>query len=880
MSLVDFPTELLVQVVSCLEYASDLCAFSQTHPRFHPLVQSSLEQFLQKESPRHALLHAAKKGNGAAVRRLLKLGALFPEHFSPNLMQAPGDPMALAAKNGHADVVKILLEHGQDPCVVSGWYEDKEEDTFPSSRSEATTRAICENPIMLAARKGHESVLKLFKDHVPKKAYLDVDVGTARLQTWEDPLVWATFKLNIPIMKLLLEYDPESANKCSSRGSTPFHALASASPTSARFDEAFELLIHHGALSWYLRCYERLFRYAIERKNTRFIELSCNYLKLNMQQPFDTAWLLKMFEEAARTCPEMAAVFLSYIDTEQAMLFNDEARAMLFAGAAAGGFEDLLRRLFETYRSFPPREDSYLPLMGLGILSGKVEILKILLANGFDIIIGPMSSPRPPRPIDRYGREIVLSPKQNIPIITALLNRHHELVDFLVESGVDGPLAEREGPQLLFDLALGLGYSDLAQKLFDRGTAPPMEDIAFEDQGNSIIMAIAGGEDSFETLLGNGLTLDPYSQLHVNAFLWVASQANVPFLEKFLDAGFKADMEQLEFDHSCVSLHHEDGLTLPLLYAAHATDRAKAEAAVDLLLKRGASINQPTGMGSCSALYATASGSILLAMEPLVNRVEYILRDCTEDKHTSLRREAPDPAYRRHLGVQALQLLLNKGANPLFWNQHGRSPLCIATVSNDMEMVQALLSSFDQQDVPFSAIEPHLRLAASIRTMHPRARYRYNPKVSSRRRLERDLELENLEEDLKERMIEENLGNFGGEEEEEEEEEVDDNDGEQDENEGEDSSEEDEDGVAWVDDESWRDFDEMEDELTAEIEERAFAEMDMYAVIEEARLGEPRDIEKRRREAQREQKRQLRINRDTERLIWRYYWRHVYPPPA
>ncbi|CAG8930936.1 unnamed protein product [Penicillium salamii] len=128
MSLLNFPTELLVQVVSCLEYASDFCAFSQTHPLFHSLVQPRISEFLKKETPARALSDAAKKGNAAAVRRLLKLGARFPApmgsnfHDDPVWMNHPGDPMEWATKNGHLEVVKIFLEHGINPCVLSGFW--------------------------------------------------------------------------------------------------------------------------------------------------------------------------------------------------------------------------------------------------------------------------------------------------------------------------------------------------------------------------------------------------------------------------------------------------------------------------------------------------------------------------------------------------------------------------------------------------------------------------------------------------------------------------------------------------------------------------------------------------------------------------------------
>ncbi|CAG8076750.1 unnamed protein product [Penicillium salamii] len=911
MSLVNFPTELLVQVISCLEYASDLCAFSQTHPLFHPLVQPRISEFLKKETLPRALADAAKKGNEAAVRRLLELGALFPEPFVPSLIEAPGDPMALATKNGHMEIVKIFLEHGRDPCVISGCYEDKE-DFIPANLTEIVTRPVCENPIMLAARKGHGAILNLLMKYASKETYHTERVG----RIWEEPLTWAVWKQNIPIIKTLLEDDPESIEHTSIRRNNPLHALAAASP-NAHFDETFELLLLHGAKPEKNPMGNRSpIESAFELENLRFVELSFKHAK----RPPDTAWLLKKFEEIARKNPKMASFLLSQIDTESAMRFNYEARCRLLRGAVACGSEDLVELLFKRYEITTPRFRDYLPVMGLAVLSGKVGMIKLLLANGKDIAIGPIKVPRSPPPpsippSNRLDREGLTPRPENIPFITALLKRYDEVVDFLVESGLDGPLAGREGPQLLFDLALALGHSELVQKLFDRGTAPPVRDIAFEDKAQSIFMAIAGGETVFRALLKNGVTLDPKSLHHKKAFLFAAAEANIPILEIFLDAKFKAKMKVSGIDPSCVSLYHDDGLTLPLIYAAHAKDRNKAEAAVDLLLKRGASINQPTGKGSCSALYAVASESMTWKVRSMKRIVTDVLKEHSGERYVSYDDLASCNRAVPRSQVLALRLLLKKGADPLFWNKHGRSPLCLATVANDTEVVKILLSSFDQQDVPFSDIEQHLRVAASIRTLPPKSRYPHSPKGYDDSRLEQDAEFDHVED---EEWGRENLGQDGVDDDDQDE--RDDEGSEDDEGSGDDGSGDDGSGDEGSEDEGSEDYgrpgvnsrsdddgwladlaradysssesDEQriengayEDDILSNDTLNGDPEFTYTPGFENALVSAPIDQEADRtagRTADQSADQtlaRLQATRDTERLIWHCYWRHVYPPP-
>lgn len=845
MSLPELPIELLTQIVSYLEYASDFCALSQTHPFLYPLVQPRISEFLDNENPPQALVDAAKIGSEASVRKLLKMGARFPEPFKPNIKTAPGDPMAWAAKNGHVEVVKLFLEHGRDPHPLTGCYEFKKEaipSNFSQWRPEPLLNPVCENPLMLAAREGHETVVKLLIEHGVKTEYY---IDTFK-EGWEHPLTWAVIKQHIPIMKLLIWNDPGCIERYSNRYNTPMHALAMTSPTSAHFDEMFDLLAIGGKIHA-SQGGKSAFELAMRRGNVKFIDLAFRNDEFNDECPFDIAYLLDLVEESAQTHPEMASLLMGQFDVQQAMRHDDASRMKLFRAAASGGFEDLMERLIEKYWYYPSDYDQHIPLLGLAARSGHIGMYKLLSKREDTNCPGPTKLPQSPESEDdpfTGERPPNVPTPEDIPLIRALHRGHYEMVHFLVDEGYDGFLAVSEGPQLLFDRLLFYGQTEILQQLFYKATAPPVEDIAFEDRALSISMAILGGEAAFRALLNNGVILDREAHYHKRAFELAASLADVPILEIFLDAGFRSDMQRCGYMPDSVKLHCEDGLTLPLIYAAHANDRDKAEAAVDLLLRRGASINQPSGKGSCSALYATAAASMTYQIYFMHTKLMGRMHHFPDEARNSW---SLDSLNDSKLQVQATELLLKKGADPLFWNQHGRSPLVVATIADNKEIVKLLLSSFDEQDVPFSEIERHLRAAGSIRDLPPKLRgYGSNGSVLDEAGdildpLEIDRELEHEQAVFPEFGHQHNEGD----------------DSEDEEDEDEDGSEDDDEDEYGYGDESTDDEGSENGELEA--------------------LGGPIGSGPNNGQPQNAG---TQAKRDPERLIWQYYWPKIYPPPS
>ncbi|KAJ5325999.1 uncharacterized protein N7506_009101 [Penicillium brevicompactum] len=590
MSLLDLPIELSTQILSYLEYASDVCAFSQTHPSFYRVAQPRIAQVVENEDPPLSLVDAAKKGSEASVRKLLKMGARFPEPFKPSIATAPGDPMGWAAKNGHVGVVRLFLEHGRDPHPLSSCYGGPKEPV-PANVSywdpPLLRNPLCYNPLMLAAMEGHEPVVKLLIEHGVKHHYNDNAASDVR---WEHPLTWAVIKQNIPIIKLLIDIDIDGPLRSSNRYNSPLHALALIPPTSVHFDEIFDLLTYfvdfHSCRGGDLSAFEL----GVSKGNVKFVERALHWEKINELRPRDITYLLRNAEETARTDPKMASVLMGQFDVNQAMRYDDAARDRLFRAAAAGGFMDVMKRLMKDYKHCPLGEDQYLPLLGLAAQNGHIEMYKLLSKREDTARYGPTNQPQMQEydvhPFTGFQPPYDMTPEDS-PMIQALHRGHYEMVKFLIDEDYDKVLASEEGPQLLFDRALFYGQTEIVQKLFDKRTAPPLGDIMYEDCALSICMAILGGEAVFRTLLKNEVHLDPKDHYHKKAFELAAFRAEVPILEIFLDAGFRSDMKRCGFAPASVSLHCEDGLTLPLIYAAHARDRKDAEAAVDLLLKRG-----------------------------------------------------------------------------------------------------------------------------------------------------------------------------------------------------------------------------------------------------------------------------------------------------
>lgn len=136
-----------------------------------------------------------------------------------------------------------------------------------------------------------------------------------------------------------------------------------------------------------------------------------------------------------------------------------------------------------------------------------------------------------------------------------------------------------------------------------------------------------------------------------------------------------------------------------------------AEAAVDLLLERGAQLNQPTGSFNHTPLLCTVLGvgvNNVRTTQYFVGKITKSIVD--EEEYEQLCRYFDKVS---NCEVLAIKLLLEKGADLLFLNRSGQSALTVAAAAwrDDIKTVKMLLGYVDQ-NVLTSTIKSHI-LAAS-----------------------------------------------------------------------------------------------------------------------------------------------------------------------
>src|SRR2546421_13875 len=130
MLLLDLANELLLCISDNLESQRDINAFTRTNHHLYYLLNAHL--YVQNFGS-SALLWAAEHGREATAQRLLGEGANIQVTVKINAL-------FIAAKKGHSEVVKLLLETKADVSVTD--YYGK-------------------TALYMAAKNGHSAVVKL-----------------------------------------------------------------------------------------------------------------------------------------------------------------------------------------------------------------------------------------------------------------------------------------------------------------------------------------------------------------------------------------------------------------------------------------------------------------------------------------------------------------------------------------------------------------------------------------------------------------------------------------------------------------------------------------------------------------------------------------------
>ncbi|KAI2722473.1 hypothetical protein CBS147332_3402 [Penicillium roqueforti] len=669
MSLLKLPAELLLKVSSHLEYVSDLDSLYQCHPFLYTLLKDRVDELLKTEQSIQHLAWAAVNGKETCVRKLLDVGALFDDSFASDAAPgdaAPGDDEsrydAVAAKYGHFDVVQMFLDRRRDPTPEINEYIYVDLDHL----------VVFGNPLSVAVLGGHTSVVSLL-------------IERGFIKRCAEPRRKAVVR---PIIML----------------GCALHHIALAPATSATV-EIVRLLIDAGAEFWTSMNGDDPVFSAMETGNGLFLNYTFPLIET------DTEIFLMMLHMFTGKYKTFTSSLLKRIDLDYTITFGARERCSLLCVAVGGGFPDLLERIL-LLRPYYSKEWScpkgHGSLMALAIASGHIGTIELFLEYRAKL----KTAVTYPTLIveDNDGR---WNFDDCPPSMILALNRgHDDVVKYLINKGFDVVFPSSRHGNGFFNRALYLGKAEILQMLLG-SSSPSIEDIALLGDGLSIQLAVLGGEAFFKLLLEHGVQLRPGHVGHCRAFACAALLANVPILTMFLDAGFSLDKQASNNDDDTVGLLLEldenRGVTL-LALAAQTEDRNAAEAAVDFLLERGVQLNQLTGSCNHTPLLRLAlgvAGNNVSTVNSFVEKITKTKVDEYEVKRLQYFEETSD------YGLLARQLLLEKGADPLFLNRSGKSALTVTAWRNDIREVKMLLGYVDP-NVPISTINSHILTAMSL----------------------------------------------------------------------------------------------------------------------------------------------------------------------
>ncbi|KAJ8110232.1 hypothetical protein OPT61_g6871 [Boeremia exigua] len=119
MSLLGLPNELLQGIAKNIQTEKDISSFSRVNRRLYNVSIASLYRFNAEHTGRSALVWAAANGMTGTAERSLKAEPLdqdYREDDDGSQMTPVGTvALVLAARNNHADLVRLLIENGVEP---------------------------------------------------------------------------------------------------------------------------------------------------------------------------------------------------------------------------------------------------------------------------------------------------------------------------------------------------------------------------------------------------------------------------------------------------------------------------------------------------------------------------------------------------------------------------------------------------------------------------------------------------------------------------------------------------------------------------------------------------------------------------------------------
>ncbi|OJJ98125.1 hypothetical protein ASPACDRAFT_62375 [Aspergillus aculeatus ATCC 16872] len=683
MGIAKLPVELIKDIADLVEYESEINALARTNKHLHEVLNPRLYKHNVHHGDSTALAWGITHHSMKTVMLILEAGAS-PHECDPRM---DWRPMALAVYEGQEDIVRLLCEHGVDLRQVRDWVNPLHHNY---SSSPAQTMSL----LAIAAKRGHEPLVRMLMDYLPRKG--DVDFPADGLR--RTPLIGAAEMGHLSVVRCLVDAGANLEARDTDDQTPLVHAAKNGR------HEVLEFLLSRGA-DPNVRSFNEATPPISEAAHHGHLE--CVRCLINADGVMDS---LPTLEETshplvcATRSRHPAIVDLLLAQPQSYAQLGTNLRAMLCVAAARGDLP-AVQGFLETPGCHPNSVIQFvqgslngsLTALCLAADRGHTAVVEMLLERGAlpsreAILWQEMSVVHDPEMIIR-GPHVNQVVRQKA-LLQAIHGGFQPIVELLLEAGADpndedvyhgtgNPALMAAMPfegifQCLLDAGaspgrmnaeettvaaavLGSGRTALVQTLLDREFDLPL---LMGRNASFIHQAIEGGRAVFELLLQQQRWDDLLLPENLNsmaceqALSVAAYTGRVEMVQFLIDQGFHARLARpRQVDIFCM--------------AARSMDRPDADpsAIVDLLLQYGEDINQEVG------------------------------------GHTALDRMAflRDPRY--------VRLMLRHGADPLPHSGTRRSPLLHVSVIQSKEVIEALLQAIDANGTPLAVVRPYLEAA-------------------------------------------------------------------------------------------------------------------------------------------------------------------------